>query len=295
MGLRVGIFDTDSLYMQRLMAYVNDVKGHGESGFTFYGYSSAEQLKQSALSNEIDMLLIPEACRELVGEITLPAFILTTGRGKGGVFKYSRADQILNELKGRFVHEKQEVVTGQSMVIGVCSPLGRSGKTRLAKGICNCFKDSLYIAFGDYQTRGTDEEMLMIDRLLFMIAGRDESFCNLIKPDAGELLKGAEHLELRQLSWEDVAFMISVLKERTNYRYIVFDLGTGAMSDLKVLLGCDRIFVTTLQDEYAYERLDVFKKQLSYGPLSALNSKIKYMQVAQDDTSLAAWIRRELA
>ena len=291
MGMRVGICDSDRLYMQRLMAYAN---GHAESDFIFYGYTDAEQLKESARQRETDLILISPEYFELFEDLELPVLCLVQERDGAGVFKYTRADRILAELKSRTAKESKKTVTSGTVVTGVCSPLGRSGKTRLARGICECCENSLYIAFGDYQSQGSEEEMQLTDRLLFMIAARDESFYELIGPGARELLKGAEHMELRQLSWEDVAFMISVIRERAEYGRVVLDLGTGAMSDLKILLSCDRIIVPTLRDEYAYERLDVFKKQLSYGPLIGLNSKITYAQVPQDDASLAMWIRREV-
>ena len=295
MGMKVGICDNDRLYMQRLMAYVNGhANGDLNSDFIFYGFTDAEQLKESARRHETDLILISPEYLELFADLEQPVLCLIRERSSDGVFKYTRADKILEELKARTAKESKKSVTSGTTVIGVCSPLGRSGKTRLAKGICECCENSLYIAFGDYQARGSQEEVQLTDRLLFMIASRDESFYELNGPGARELLKGAEHMELRQLSWEDVAFMISVIKERAEYERVVLDLGTGAMSDLRILLSCDRIIVPTLRDDYAYERLDVFKKQLSYGPLTGLNSKIAYAQVPQDDASLAMWIRREV-
>ncbi len=294
MSIRVGICDDDRLYMQRLMAYANDVKGHGESGFIFYGYTSAEQLLQSVHGQEVDMALVAEKYRETFADAGLPVCFLLSSREGDGVFRYTRANLILLELKKRMYKERPLTVTGRTTVVGVYSPLGRSGKTRLAKGLCECTDNSLYVAFGDYQTPGTEEEMLLCDRLLFMIAARDESFYSLIEPGTKELLKGAEHMELRQLSAEDVKYMISVLKEHAEYGYVVLDIGTGAMSDLGLLLACDSILVPTTRDEYAYERLDVFKKQLSYGPLNGLNRRIRYLEVPKDDTVLAAWIRREV-
>ena len=293
MSIKVGICDDDRLYMQRLMAYVNDAREHGESGYTFYGYTSARQLMESVQQHEIDIALVAGKYRSLFAQVELPVCFLLDERGGDGVFKYSRADLILSELRNRTYKEPPAVTAGGIRVTGVYSPLGRSGKTRLAKGMCRCIDNSLYIAFGDYQKPGSEEEMLLCDRLLFMIAARDESFYSLIGPGARELLAGAEHMELRQLSAEDVTFMLSVIREHGDYRQVVIDIGTGAMSDLRVLLACDMILVPTIRDDYAYERLDVFKKQLSYGPLSALNLKIRYVEVPGDDSILESRIRRE--
>ena len=295
MGIKVGICDDDRLYMQRLMAYANDVKKHGDSGFLFYGYTSFEQLKCSAQEREIDIALVPFKMRDEFSEVKLPVCFLTEEKSGDGVFKYVRADLIISELKKRMHREKPATVKGNTTVIGVCSPLGRSGKTRLAKGICECVEGSLYIAFGDYQTPGSEEERMLCDRILFMVAARDENFYPLIGTGGKELFKGAEHMELRQLGAGDVEFLVSVLREHGDYSYVVFDIGTGAMSDLKILLSCDSILIPTLKDEYACERLDVFKKQLACGSLNALNPRIRYMEVPEDDTALVSRIRREFS
>ena len=296
MGYRVGIYDRDTEYTRNLMDYVNR---HHELGITLFVYTCEEQLWRDAAREGLALAVIPEK-KEASGE-TLPVLYLTADKtlGSGGnfVYKYQSAKQLAQRIRGKITDGGDRPVSA-SRIYGGYSPLGRSGKTTLARGLCAVGRNSLYVSLEDYHPAAEGEnDGAEGDRMLYLIAGGNREFAKLI-PHRGmsydAILENCRFAELRNLGEEELRFMCRTLAEEGRYQRIVLDIGTGAMAGLSVLSVCDRIYVPILQDEVSCGKLDVFKKQIAYGNLRGLLPKIRYMTVPvmrPDDEDFLTWIR----
>lgn len=296
MGYRVGIYDRDTEYTRNLMDYVNR---HYELGITLFVYTCEEQLWRDAAREGLALAVIPEK-KEASGE-TLPVLYLTADKtlGSGGdfVYKYQSANQLARRIRSK-IADDGERPTRTTQIYGVYSPLGRSGKTTLARGLCAVGRNSLYVSLEDYHPAPDGEDAgAEGDRMLYLIAGGNRDFAGMI-PHRGmpydAILENCRFAELRNLGEEELRFMCRTLAEDGRYQRIVLDIGTGAMAGLSVLAVCDRIYVPILQDEVSCGKLDVFKKQIAYGNLRELLPKIRYMTVPvmrPDDEDFLTWIR----
>ena len=260
MNYRVGICDADTDYAEELMKYIN---ARSEIPITLYAFSGEDYIQNGIEQNRLCLLLAGETV--VLPALDVPQMVIReTGRPgaeETAFYKYQSAEVIAQQMI-RYLKTVTEAACDKSCLAIACiSPYGRSGKTRLAQGICRAFQRSLYVNMESFQQPeylSQERKNLCEKALYFLVSGNDEVL--RMKTETAEfdrLLDGTGFTELRQLTAQHVRFLCGCAREENAYRRLVFDLDPGALSSWSVLREFDRIYVT-MPAEGAVAKKDTF-------------------------------------
>ena len=130
------------------------------------------------------------------------------------------------------------------------TPIGRSGKTRLAKQLASCdeVRGGIYIGMEDF----SDRERALRSKILYLLKIKSPELGGAI--DREVLSEGAFHalyitgtyIDSRIVSSEDVALLRDSLLDTGRFSTIVFDIGGAAIDGPEVLSAFDRIYMPTI-------------------------------------------------
>lgn len=133
----MAVYDVDPFYAERLAEFANQKE---KTPFTVVAFTSLTRLKQFAEEQSVELLLagdgVPEEClKELdirqvmrlgeVKDMTAPDVPV--------IYKYQSSDAVLREVMACYQVQPEQMplmaVGIRSTIIGICSPVGRCGKT----------------------------------------------------------------------------------------------------------------------------------------------------------------------
>lgn len=271
MDYKIGICDSDSHYSLSLMDYINM---HANIPLKCAAFSSCRAIEEYMRRDSLDMVLVDE---HMEYDVKLPRMKMTECRAAVGeknvIYKYQSIDDIV-ELLLDFLAERNHTAIQELRIYGVYSPLGRCGKTRLALGICCRHADSLYIGLEDYPQTGRDTEreiMEQSERFLYFLLSQNESILALLQAHPcveqgfrmiyGSLLFS----DGRQIGKKHMDWLCDLLRKHSDFRRVVFDIGTGTLSEMSLLDCFDCVFVPVLEDAVSRDKLRLFKKLVSEG------------------------------
>ena len=159
----LGIYDVDSNYANSLMEYISDKRG---IPFRTVAFTELEALKEFAEKREIDILLISAtAMTHDIAEYNIGKIILLTDGNVfaeyisyASIYKYQSSENIIREVINYYVDISTAEGVGSVLVddvevIGVYSPIGRSGKTTFAITLGQVLakeKETLYINMEEF-------------------------------------------------------------------------------------------------------------------------------------------------
>lgn len=284
---KVAICDEEVDFAFSLMNYMNGEKEYPCSGVAF---TNEEHLFHYIKEQKVDLILLGEQMEvELEGDtkilwLTEEALKIQTG----SVYKYQSGEMLLKNIldaieEGR---ERRLSVGRQKdcLIYAVYSPIGRCGKTNLARGICaNYMGRSLYIGFEEYGS--FEDETGISQELLYYMKNKDEGFHVRLKQFS--IQEGQSYLvpsprcylDLRMLEREDIEWLLEQLKEEGTYERIVFDIGTGSLFDFSIFSLFDRIFIPTLEGETANRKKENFLKFIREQEEYVWEKKLYFLQV----------------
>ena len=245
---------------------------NGEKEYPCFGmaFTNVENLMDYLKENEIDLLLLGEQM-EKTGLEEEKIVWLTEQEETffGALYKYQAGERLLERILQEIVKGKEEgrIERGDLnsfsktsyRVYGVYSPVGRCGKTNLAKALCEYREgNSLYIGFEEYGSFPEDIEISQ--ELLYYMKNRDEGIHLRLKQFAVRenhcylIPSPCCYLDLKLLEFDDIRWFLERLKEEGSYQTIVFDIGVGSLLDFQIFSLFDRIFVPTLEEERAKQK-----------------------------------------
>lgn len=306
MRYRIGIYDRDMTYCTHLMEYINMNKSYMLHSICF---SDAEPLLESIHNNQIDLVLygqntplmaiIRDSCRTMrLADSDEAMFV-----GEKYLYKYQRADVLAKQILDFLEVEIDRVLDGV-VFYGVYSPVGRSGKTSLALGICCNNPGSLYVGVNSYigSTDVSDYVFSQTERFFYQLLTHNEDIVATIQ-DVLENQGGTYvvfygmrcFLDYRQLSASDIDWFRKLLEQNGLLTHVVFDIGAAVLSDFNILNAMDQIFVPCLSDAYANRQMKHFRMLLGDSPLDELRGKLDYIEVPArpyDSQEMREFVRR---
>lgn len=275
---RIGICCQDTLYAENLALALERESG---GAFLLTCFSGPDKLIGFDAIREMDLLLsewVP------VGEMQdkvqgIPFVNLTAHPADGGIFMYQSvreiAEEILIRLKpmGRTSHP--------SGCIAVFSPLGRCGKTTLARAIAasDSSGTGIYIGLEDFGERPVHSE------LLYMARQRIDGFIEAADKEIGttdgisELVLSGVIMEVRDVQSADILWLSDQLLRSGRYTTVSFDLGTGMLINPEMLLSFGQIFMPVLGDEVSMRKLETFYSDMKMCGLGECLSRIRTLEV----------------
>lgn len=312
---KVGIYDTEQAYMLGLMQYINADVGNPVLAIAF---STEKKLEEYLQEQSLDLLVLDE-------EIHIPTsfqkenvlFLATeepfwTGRyctdsEKNKVYKYTQAEQILKKILMILGADANQLRKKVFSTYGVISPIGRCGKTRLAKAICENdeLRGALYLgmeAYGTFDHMESNKNDVM-SNLLYLAKNRSFDLIpylekRLIYEDGIYMVPSASsYLDLQNLTREDVVWMLEEFINWGKFSTIVCDIGGSVLGDLSVLEAFDHLIMPVLSDEDSEVKISRFMELLKRKELGKLATQIQRVQlpdVEYNEPAMMAYLERVL-
>jgi len=271
MSLQLVIMDSNSNYAVSLMEYINFRQDIPMSAAAYFDDSEYEKRLANA-----DFLLYDENINLDEEIISIPKLKLTNRRTSDTsyLFRYQRVDEIVHRVMSS-VGTIPLVEKLDCQIYGIYSPIGRSGKSSLAKAICEYYPQSLYIGMEEFP--GTSDikcEGQKNERFFYYWLGKESGIVEYIKDeleiDASNHLYWVSGLlqpeDYRNIRMEHMEYLCKLLRESGYFTRVVFDIGCGVLDSYEVFSAVDRIIVPMVDGDIENAKLSIFKKRLEAYP-----------------------------
>ena len=277
----LAICDEEKQYALKLMEAFSDRKN---LGFQIHAFSVVEELEQFAARTPVEILLISgrlmsERFHEFhIGKIILlsDGEIYEEFSDYESIYKYQSAEHILKEILCYYA-EYAKPVTGmfhgkkEFEVYGVYSPIGRCGKSALAKTLAEKFgkrNKTLLLDLQSYsaylEQLGEEELWDLADIIYFLRQGKKTFLYKLgsIVRNQGSydcILPMKTPGDLRSVTLAEWTELLEKLATDSDYQTIVLDIGKE-ISGLFGLLGqCTKVYVPAFLDEDSKRKMRNFE------------------------------------
>ena len=287
---RIGICDSDTGYVVSFMEYINM---NDEIPFKVSAFSGVEAIAEYLEGNNLDLLLLEKKIKDYEFKVKVVGLseFKSDYDSEDLIYKYQSIYKIV-EIISRILNEGNQTIKSASYVYGIYSPLGRSGKTELAKGICNYYRESFYIGLEEYsgcfnKTYESIRYREIYERFMYYLLSENillaDTIDELYEETGLKYFITLNYMDLKEISHKHIEWLIKLLKDIGGYRRIVFDIGIGAMSDINILSEMDKVFVTVLKDKNSVNKLDMFKQIKKKKKYTLLESKINFEEVPKTE------------
>lgn len=298
------ICDQETSYACSLMEYMNQRKN---LPFDVQVFSSRESLLSFTKENETDLLLICDGlmCREL-GEQNIGRIVLLSEgevsreyAGFPAIYKYQPSEKLVEELMEdyaqRAVMHAALQIQKQMELIGVCSPLGRCGKTCFALTLGQILaekKGVLYLNLEEYAGFETLMErefsMDILDVMYFIRQKKENAIFGLhaALQKIGKLdfvppaFSGGDLCDVRAEEW---IRLLEDLASCGGYDTVILDLGIPGTQTLDLLSMCSRIYMPLVPGVMADAKRKHYEKEMREVGEEEILEKIRYLNLPETE------------
>ncbi len=287
---RIGICSTDPEYAAGLMMALNQIS-RGEIEAVVF--SRPEVVMTCVPFREPDLLIMDdwraegeetaEKMQELEKAYGIPVCRLTEQPSEEGIFKYQSVREICKALLTR-LRDARGVVPRYSGSIAVYSPLGRCGKTALARALA-CTgggRGMLYIDMEEFTEADVHSEVLY--QIKQRIPDIYEAVVREQTMEEGMMILRVSGMysELKDVQPEDLKWLHEQLLQPGRYQSLIYDVGSAVLSDISCLQVFDRIYMPVLPDDVSRRKVDHFREILRKRKLGELLLRICPVELSED-------------
>ena len=284
----IGLCDSDTCYVMNFMEYVNM---NEDIPLKITVFSDVNAIKNYTKQDKLDLILLDENITCDKNDIQI--LKLTDNRdfiSENTIYKYQSIIKISKQIV-KIVSKNRAYTDVNTLSCAVYSPLGRCGKTTLAKGICSFYQNCLYIGLEEYAgflpgEYKNDDYRDLYERFMYYLVSENTLIDTTLKQlkcvDGARCFISLNYMDVKQITAHNIEWLLNTVKN-DNYKRIVFDIGVGALQDISILNRMDRILVPVLQDEVSKEKIEGFKKLIERETTSSINDKIYYVEVPDAD------------
>jgi len=279
---------------KRILAIVDDEKRYSQLLYEFlYAkfpvpmqlliFSEASKFKKFALSHEIEIALVAQHLYSKVLK-TLPVkncYILQEKekvKNVTNIYKYQSSQEILKELITCYAEEKNAVQMSEkkeAQVIGIYSPVGRTGQTTFALFLGKLLaqkKRVLYInlepfsglmSYLSISNKNNLSDLLYYlnyeeEKFVYKLANMVEYFGNL------EFIPPTDSfLDLHTITIKEWEKLIDIIRTKTEYEYLILDLSECICGLFGLLRMCNRVYSLVKEDTMAQNKVNQYEKLLA--------------------------------
>ncbi|MBE5943960.1 MAG: hypothetical protein E7258_03470 [Lachnospiraceae bacterium] len=279
MSYRVGILDKDLTYSYNLMEYFNNSNDIPIRAMVF---SEEKALVEYSEHRGLDLILIGEDSR--IENLSVPFMYMceyNPPRDKTEyIFKYQPGSKMSHQIREYLKTRKKD--TSDMTIYGIYSPLGRVGKTAIAKGICHSFGQCLYIGMEEYPS--IVESEALADMFFYYLAEKNPKIIDILDnakmyQDKVRYISGVKsYMDFRQITFSHMEWLCNTLKSVSNIKQVVFDIGQAVLPEFDVFLVMNKLIIPILEDEISKSKLKIFKEQL--GEYSNISDRVIYVDMS---------------
>ena len=277
----LAICDTEKQYSLKLM---EAFCGKAQFGFQVHVFSGVEHLEQFSQKTPIEILLISGKCMsEKVSRMNIGKILLLSDgeiydefSDYESIYKYQSAEHIMKEILCHYA-EYARPVSGmfygkkEFEVHGVYSPIGRCGKSVLAKSLASVFgrkKKTLLLDLQSFSAReeqlGEEELWDLADMIYFLRQGKKTFLYKLSSIVRNEgsydfILHMKIPADLRSVTVAEWSEFLEKLAIDSDYNVVVIDFGQDVSGIFQLLSQCTKIYMPIISDAESKRKLDNFE------------------------------------
>lgn len=274
------------------MSLMNYINADNENPIFAMAFSSKEKLLEYLEDNKMEMLLVSEEALsdEEIKKNTDGLNVLKLAEEKtllkdySYIYKYSKAEIIQDRIVRAYKSMEEDIKSELFETFAVISPVGRSGKTGLAKALCSLdeVRGGLYIGmetFGEYKEENISCHNM--SDISFLIKTRSEEIIKYLEESVvqrnefSEILSPESYLDVRDLDYKDMKWFINRLISWNRFTTIVFDMDGAILGDITILGLFDNVIVPVTGDVFSDKKLDAFRHMLNIYELGKVTGRMK--------------------
>lgn len=294
-SLKLGICDEDGSFSADLAGYINEC----HYGVTAVAFTSPDSAKEFLSEEKLDAILLTDTsgCDSEPGErpsiMGVPGFLLLEEPEPDISWEIARYQNVRSLcsliIKEIYPSDFQRPVL-RAGSIAVFSPVGRSGKTRLAEALSRAFgTGGIYVGMEDYMPRGYQERPGDgIYHAMCLPGNAEERLLGMIDRSggSGRLILSGSYLDSRALSKEKLGSLIKMLMVRGGFRGVIFDIGGGSLGDMCMLECFDRVLMPSPGDRLSDLKIGRLRDILTAEGYGDIERRLEEIKVPEDDSEL---------
>ena len=293
--IRIGIIDTERSYVEKLSAYLNRF---GKEVWIVSGFTDYEVLEKSMKDGRVDILMNTDFVsikryKQMYPDIGYIWLTENKTDGKGlhlkaeevySIYRYQSAEAIGQAVKDIVIYLGILKNTEKKTAV-IYSPVGRCGKTTLAMDFVENGNNGkwLYIGMEDYSYLVSEDKYDAEDFLYYVKERHEEAVLNILGNVSGIIPSPFSPFDTRQIGREDVEWFLNVFEKCSSFKGVIFDVGTGILKDLNVLLQFDHVVVPYLNNNKSMEKRQQLEELIKAYELEELLEKIYYLEMDKGD------------
>ncbi len=270
--IRIGVVDWEQEYVKSLVRYLQK---YSNGKWVVSGFTSEQDLLRDRGKKMLDILVgtdkemlkqIGNGISEIQLWLTPVKCNLEKIEDQGYVaYRFQSAAEIGKCIE-RIISDYKKNTDTDLTWVAMYSPVGRCGKTTFALEITRLETFGRWIYFGleDYSTfaDSAQENTSLTDEFLYYWKERrEEKVLQIIEQTAGFIATGSSLLDVKNVTIEDVRW-IKKLLTKSQYKGILFDIGSGVLQDLHIFQEFDVVIVPYLCEKSALTKKNGFKNLL---------------------------------
>ena len=299
---QMAVYDREPDYTCRFAEYVNQRK---EPLFLVHGFTDREELGNFVQENPVDILLTtPDTLEDVSQKENLGQVILLSDSeypeeepGYPMIYKYQSCERILRKVLDVYA-EQARIAVGHALrledmtLIGVYSPIGRTGKTSFALAFgreLSKRRKTLYINMEEYSgfhILYPNGDGWTLSELMYFLKQGKRTFVWKLEGMVRQI-GGLDYIpplksprELRQVDLEDWEALLEALGRETNYEFVILDLDGLVNGLFELMERCEKIYMPVSQDEIAGAKLLQYEESLKLLDLEEILEKTKKIQIS---------------
>lgn len=290
------IYDDEKQYANLLTDFFTSKK---DIPFKTVTFTDKSKLIQFLISQEIEILLISASSLDEEIETCNIKEIILLSEGSmpieyskyPSIYKFKSAEVIVREVLEKYIEIESDkellvVKKGEAKVIGVYSPVGRSGKTTFAIALAQILSEghkTLFVSFEEFAVFQNDMEISSpgnLADLMYYFKQNPETVSIKLQAIV-QKINSLDYVspiyyarDLRETTTEEWKALLDHISSVTSYEYIVLDIGDMIGDLLSMLDYCDQVFMPTVDDKLSEMKINKIETVILQSDKEKLLDKI---------------------
>ncbi len=301
------ILDSMGDFVKGFSAYVNQNNRHNISVAGFWEINKCQEYLES---HKTDVLLISEEfANDFKTQVNCKTLItLDEENGKGGIYKYQPADEIIREIFAIYEIQVQKIGSGRkSRLIAVYSPCKSYYQTPFAltaAASLSANNQVLYLNFCEnagFETLFQRDYERDLSDLIYMSEHHEGNLSALI-PAVSYTAEGFTYVppvrnsaDIFALDKSEWVRFINGIKFTSGFDIVILDIESMLPGFYEILNACEQIYAPYTLNYYNKARLTQFENLLACGEYEDLEKRLRLVNIPtldgvfQSTDMLSAW------
>ena len=276
------IYDNEIEYAKKAAAYINS-----KEGFPFevrFISDDMTDMKDSRVEEADIVMASKDRIKDVLTIFPREKLLILsdeigdTDHDTGQIYKYRNMDTITKEILQHAALRKDlnKLVSrkNQMKMIGLFSPVGRSGRTKLGLVLGQILAKNYRTLYVDMECYSNVSVLLNVSfptdlsDLLYSVSNSSGDISALI--GGASVTVGAldvmpsmrRHSDLISISREEWSRFFAYLESGTDYEYVILDLSVSIQGLMSIVSMCNRVIVTGIEDPASEKKINELNSEL---------------------------------